>query len=356
MAGEFAGSVAQFAASWVTRGVSVVQGVSSGVQGIQAIANGDLVGGMLQVAQGAADLFSATRSCFPAGTKLHTEGGLKAVEDITFDDRLLSRAEDDPDGPLAYRRVVQTFVRVAPILAVRVAGVEVRTTAEHPFYVLWKGWTGAAFLEDGDLLLSHDGQVLRVEGVTDTGEVTTVYNFQVEEFHTYFVGGDGWGFSIWAHNANNGYRGDDAPRKALSPKNGLRKPYINRAGDLRPASLTGQYKGRQVSVGEHVLGGFRGRAKSNSPFISLTPNGQVAAGYGKNVIKVDLKGLRAAIRSGEVKGVRIYTPSQVRRAIQRDPNLTPHWKKMATSFAIRDNEYLIQGVVPSRFLTVTRSH
>ncbi len=196
-AGEFAGSVAEFAAVWVTRGVSVVQGVGSGVQGIQAIANGDLVGGMLQVAQGAADIFSATRSCFPAGTKLHTEGGLKAVEDITFDDRLLSRAEQDPDGPLAYRRVVQTFVRVAPILAVRVAGVEVRTTAEHPFYVLWKGWTEAAFLEDGDLLLSHDGQVLRVEGVADTGEVTTVYNFQVEEFHTYFVGGETWGFSVW---------------------------------------------------------------------------------------------------------------------------------------------------------------
>jgi len=27
-----------------------------------------------------------------------------------------------------------------------------------------------------------------------------VYNFEVEELHTYFVGESGWGFSVWAHN------------------------------------------------------------------------------------------------------------------------------------------------------------
>ncbi len=73
-AGEFAGSVAEFAAVWVTRGISVVQGVGSGVQGIQAMANGDLVGGMLQVAQGAADIFSAARSCFTGRTKVYARG------------------------------------------------------------------------------------------------------------------------------------------------------------------------------------------------------------------------------------------------------------------------------------------
>jgi hypothetical protein len=41
-----------------------------------------------------------------------------------------------------------------------------------------------------------------VESVHDTGVYKTVYNFRVADFHTYFVGGVSWGFSIWAHNSN----------------------------------------------------------------------------------------------------------------------------------------------------------
>lgn len=36
----------------------------------------------------------------------------------------------------------------------------------------------------------------------DDGEVSTVYNLEVEGFHTYFVGCREWGFSVWAHNAD----------------------------------------------------------------------------------------------------------------------------------------------------------
>jgi hypothetical protein len=57
-------------------------------------------------------------------------------------------------------------------------------------------------LQVGDLLRSHDGQWLPVQAVTDSGEVTTVYNLRVAEYHTYFVGSRDWGFSVWSHNAN----------------------------------------------------------------------------------------------------------------------------------------------------------
>jgi hypothetical protein len=40
-----------------------------------------------------------------------------------------------------------------------------------------------------------------VESVRDAGEVCTVYNIRVADCHTYFVGCDEWGFSVWAHNA-----------------------------------------------------------------------------------------------------------------------------------------------------------
>ena len=41
---------------------------------------------------------------------------------------------------------------------------------------------------------------LPVEAVTLTGEQVPVYNIRVEEDHTYFIGRDEWGFSVWAHN------------------------------------------------------------------------------------------------------------------------------------------------------------
>jgi hypothetical protein len=53
----------------------------------------------------------------------------------------------------------------------------------------------------GDRLLSHDNQCVPVEGLVDTGESETVYNLRVAEYHTYFVGSEQWGFSVWAHNA-----------------------------------------------------------------------------------------------------------------------------------------------------------
>src|SRR5262249_23944282 len=33
------------------------------------------------------------------------------------------------------------------------------------------------------------------------GEWVPVYNVRVADFHTYFVGCEEWGFSVWAHNA-----------------------------------------------------------------------------------------------------------------------------------------------------------
>jgi intein/homing endonuclease len=73
-------------------------------------------------------------------------------------------------------------------------GKVIRTTGEHPIWVYDKGWINARELQPGDRLSSHDGQWVSVEEVYDTGEYETVYNLQVAEYHTYFVGCEGWAF------------------------------------------------------------------------------------------------------------------------------------------------------------------
>ena len=69
-------------------------------------------------------------------------------------------------------------------------GEEIVATPEHPFYVPKKGWTSAAALRAGDQLVALNGELVTVEQVQHELLETPVkvYNFEVEDFHTYFVG------------------------------------------------------------------------------------------------------------------------------------------------------------------------
>jgi hypothetical protein len=83
----------------------------------------------------------------------------------------------------------------------KVGGQVIRTTDEHPFYLRGRGWTATKDLMPGDHLRSHDGQWTVVQEVRDSGEDGAVYNLRISDYHTYFVGSEEWGFSVWAHNA-----------------------------------------------------------------------------------------------------------------------------------------------------------
>jgi RHS repeat-associated protein len=158
--------------------------------------------GMLAGAFGGG-LYTSRRlgSCFATGTPMRTPDGWKPIEQFRKGDLILSRAENDPDGPLEAQRVEEVFVGTARILHLHVGGHVIRTTAEHPFFAYDRGWVAAGVLRVGDWVASHDGSWTAVEDLLDTGEWETVYNLRVSAYHTYFVGGEDWGFSVWAHNA-----------------------------------------------------------------------------------------------------------------------------------------------------------
>ena len=79
---------------------------------------------------------------------------------------------------------------------------EIITTVDHPFYVKDQGFIKAGELIVGDELLDVNGNVLLVENfdVELTEKPVKVYNFQVEDFHTYFVGTS----QIMVHNSDCG--------------------------------------------------------------------------------------------------------------------------------------------------------
>ncbi|MFO0865016.1 MAG: polymorphic toxin-type HINT domain-containing protein [Gemmataceae bacterium] len=146
------------------------------------------------------------RACFTADMKLMARGpwgeGWRAIVLITTDDEVLSRDESNPHGPLVWKKVEETFQRLGRVRNIVMQGGHVlRTTDEHPLYVIGKDFVAAGEVHVGDLFTSHDGQTVEVLDSQDTEVYETVYNLRVADFHTYFVGCDEWGFSVWAHNA-----------------------------------------------------------------------------------------------------------------------------------------------------------
>ena len=81
-----------------------------------------------------------------------------------------------------------------------ISGEEIITTETHPFYVSDRGFVEAGKLQIGDHLSDVCGKVLLVEEfwIEYPDEPATVYNFQVEDFHTYYVGEN----CIFVHNAD----------------------------------------------------------------------------------------------------------------------------------------------------------
>jgi hypothetical protein len=182
-------------------GLHVYGMVKNAESAVDKLLAGDLVGAALDATEVGVNAWRFMQSCFAPGTKLLTLRGWVPIEKIVIGDYVWSKPEDDPTAAGEWKRVEELFVRSAPTLVVLVGGRTITTTAEHPIYVRAKGWAPAGLLEAGDLVVGKDGEWTAVEEVERTRRVETVYNLRVADYHTYFVGGESWGFSVWAHNA-----------------------------------------------------------------------------------------------------------------------------------------------------------
>lgn len=141
---------------------------------------------------------ASTMKCFVAGTLILTPVGLITIENIRPGDTVIST---DPDtGEVAEKTVLETFVHeTAELVHLTIGGEVITSTLDHPFYVQDVGFVGAGELYIGDKLMDAQGNTLVLEDMRfETTEIPVkVYNFKVDEFHTYYVGE----VSVWVHNA-----------------------------------------------------------------------------------------------------------------------------------------------------------
>ena len=79
-----------------------------------------------------------------------------------------------------------------------IAGEEIITTKGHPFYVVDYGWKDACELQPNDKVVMYDDTIVTVNSIEieHLDQETKVYNFEVENAHTYYVTDKG----ILVHN------------------------------------------------------------------------------------------------------------------------------------------------------------
>jgi hypothetical protein len=155
--------------------------------------------------------FTTTKMCFVAGTLVLTADGLVPIQAITPGMHVWSRNETT--GGMAWKPVVECFA-THPSVLVHVqldtdgdgdVDEAISGTAEHPFWEAVSGqWIEMGKLAPGHRLMDKQGATpiyvlatQRQNAPPEQGCFTT-YNFEVADYHTYFVGTAG----IWVHNSS----------------------------------------------------------------------------------------------------------------------------------------------------------
>jgi hypothetical protein len=142
------------------------------------------------------DLDEQDPQCFRAGTLVMTEHGARPIESIVVGERVW--AYDEFAAKRGLKRVAKTFRRERTNwLKLGIDGTFVEVTAEHPFYVLERGWCKADGLSVGDRLLPFEPFSTSVITSLETiVGATTVFNLEVDDLHNYFITDEG----VLVHN------------------------------------------------------------------------------------------------------------------------------------------------------------
>ena len=142
-------------------------------------------------------ILALSDNCFTGETLVASENGQIRIDEIEVGDKVW--AYDIFTGETELKEVLTVYVHeVDEILHLYTSCGDIDTTTNHPFYVIDRGWVAAGDLVEGDEIYLLDGSTAFVTGaeLEKLDEPIKVYNFEVEDFNTYFVGDE----AVLVHN------------------------------------------------------------------------------------------------------------------------------------------------------------
>lgn len=132
----------------------------------------------------------AEKGCFVGETLVLTPTGSVAIEKLRPGDMVLTR-ESESDPTLVSAKIKAVHQTTVP--GYLIFNHDLKVTPEHMMWVNGK-WTVAGNIQNGDKVVTSQGKNLTITSVEWQGGVTSVYNLEIERYHTYFAG------NVWVHN------------------------------------------------------------------------------------------------------------------------------------------------------------
>jgi alpha-2-macroglobulin len=128
--------------------------------------------------------------CFAAGTQvLMADGTTKSIEEIHVGDYVSSRSQSD--NKLTKARVLKTYT--AQENGYLVINSHLKVTSNHLMWIDGR-WQQAGNIQVGSIMTDAEGRSVPVTSIEWVIGDFTVYNLEIETYHTYFANG------IWVHN------------------------------------------------------------------------------------------------------------------------------------------------------------
>ncbi len=123
--------------------------------------------------------------CFIAGTLVLTTEGYASIENIKPGDVVW--AYNDTTGVYGAKKVINVFEYTRDTVYQVQSGAEtIHATSDHPFFIGGQ-WLKVADLQVGDSVQTYEGGKIAISAINVVAGSTTVYNFEVEDYHTYYV-------------------------------------------------------------------------------------------------------------------------------------------------------------------------
>lgn len=127
------------------------------------------------------------KSGFTAGTLVHTDKGLVPIEQLKVGDMVLSRDEHNPDGELAYKKVLNTFVSSQKQKIVRVAYNTIKD----------------------EVMDARVSSAVENDGFDHNDELTGVFYIYCTENHAFWTKEEGWLSAVDLAQDDKDYRDKD---------------------------------------------------------------------------------------------------------------------------------------------------
>ncbi len=228
-----------------------------------------------------------TMKCFVAGTLVLTASGLVAIENIKPGDMVY--AADAETLEVSTKQVLETYIReTSSLVHLTINGENIISTYNHPYYVKDKGFVSAESLWIGAELIDKNGNVVLVEQLYRENlgdESVKVYNFQVEDYHTYFVSEN----CILVHNAGDLYaRGKyrksmHEKMKAEAPRDADGNMICPTCGKKIPETITQNGRTRVGYDGDHYPTTWSERVQEMKKWPTAPTRKQVLDIYNQDV-------------------------------------------------------------------------